>query len=70
VELHFDLYNRVEGSNDAKYVFAPFSHDGGSDVPPDGTVTLVPAPSALVGLLSMGVVGLAGALWRRRRKKA
>jgi len=64
VELHFDLYNHVMGKNKAKIVFAPFSHDA------DGTVTYVPAPSALVGLLSMGVVGLAGALWRRRRKKA
>ncbi len=62
VELHFDLYNHVEGKNKAKIVFAPFSHDA------DGTTTYIPAPSALVGLLSMGLVGLAGALWRRRKK--
>jgi len=30
----------------------------------------IPAPSALVGLLSMGVMGLLGLAWRRRRRAA
>ncbi len=31
---------------------------------------LIPAPSALVGLLSMGLMGLLGLAWRRRRRAA
>lgn len=47
VQVHFDVYNHVEGGNHVRYKFAPFSHDA------DGTVDIVPAPSALVGLLGL-----------------
>jgi len=36
----------------------------------DLDVRLIPAPSALVGLLSMGLMGLAGLVWRHRRRGA
>ncbi len=49
VQVHFDVYNHVEGGNHVKYKFAPFSHDA------DGTVDVVPAPPALVALMGMGV---------------
>ncbi|GAB6188067.1 choice-of-anchor N protein [Thermopirellula anaerolimosa] len=48
VQVHFDVYNHVEGANHVKYKFAPFSHDA------DGTVDVVPAPPALVGLIGLG----------------
>ena len=43
-------YNHVIiGKNKAKYVFSPFSHDGGS--------TQVPEPTTLI-LLGLGLIGL------------
>jgi hypothetical protein len=62
LRLHFDLYNHVVGKNNAKYVFAPFSHDGTGH----GDGEFVPAPSSLVGLCSMAIMGLA--VVRRRRR--
>lgn len=48
--VHFDAYDHVDGSNHVKYVFAPFSHDGGT-----GTV---PAPGAvLLGVIGIGTIG-------------
>jgi len=48
VQVHFDVYNHVEGGNHVKYKFAPFSHDA------DGTVDVVPAPPAVVALIGLG----------------
>ncbi len=59
--LHFDAYDHVEARNGA--IFAPFSHDGQA---PGGQENIVPEPSSIVSLLSMGALGLAAA-WRRRR---
>ena len=59
--VHVDLYNHIEGANHGK--FAPFSHDG------DGDVHVIPAPSTLVGLVTMAATGLFIA-WRRRLKRS
>jgi PEP-CTERM motif len=57
--IHFDVFDHVEGGNDGKYVFAPFSHDGeaggggggggGGSGPEPGTIAL----------FGMGLAGLA-----------
>ncbi|NMC20824.1 MAG: hypothetical protein GYA33_10435 [Thermogutta sp.] len=47
VQVHFDVYDHVEGGNHVKYKFAPFSHDA------DATVDAAPAPPALVGLIGL-----------------
>jgi hypothetical protein len=58
--IHFDAFDHVEGGNDGRYVFAPFSHDGeangggGGGAPEPGTM-------ALFGL------GLAGFAVARRK---
>ena len=61
LDLHFDLYNHVEGKNKTKTYFAPFSHST------DGEATFVPAPPAYVGLIGMAIMGLGAYVWRRRR---
>jgi hypothetical protein len=55
--FHFDLYDHYFNQRgDAKYVFAPFSHDG--------ETTTVPEPGTLA-LVGMGFAGLAARLRRR-----
>lgn len=53
--LHFDVYDHVGGGNHAKYVFAPFSHDGEASSPEPHT-----------GLLFLLMAGLATFTIRRR----
>lgn len=63
--VHFDAYNHVGGETHAKYVFAPFSHDGegsGGGVPPAS----IPEPTTLL-LSIMGLLALVG--FRRRSVK-
>jgi hypothetical protein len=55
--LHFDAFNHVEAGQHAKYVFAPFSHDGETGGAPE-------PPMAL--LFGSGLVGLVGMRLRRK----
>jgi hypothetical protein len=59
--IHFDLYDHVGSDTDARFVFAPFSHDA------DGQVEVVPEPSALL-LLGTGMCAMAFYARSRRRK--
>ena len=56
--VQFDVYNHVDSINRSRAIFAPFSHD----------VSHVPAPSTLVGLMTMAATGLFIALRRRFKK--
>jgi len=59
--VHFDLYDGIEGAHHAKFVFAPFSHDGGGSEDP----LPVPEPAGLT-LLAGGLFALS--MIRRRRR--
>jgi hypothetical protein len=61
--LHFDVYDHVGAATDAKYIFAPFSHDGEGD----GCCTPVPEPGT-VSLLGSALAALGGAFSMRRRR--
>jgi hypothetical protein len=66
--FHFDLYDHISAANDARYIFAPFSHDAGGssgngDIPSTGPV---PEPG-MASLLGIGLLGQAWLLSRRRR---
>lgn len=69
--FHFDLYDHVGAATDAKYIFAPFSHDAagssGSSGGTPGTGT-VPEPG-MVSLLGIGLLGQAWLLRQRRRRQ-
>jgi hypothetical protein len=58
-KVHFDAYNHIYvGKNHAKYVFAPFSHDG------EG-INIVPEPATMFIFSSgLGIMG-----WEKRRRK-
>jgi hypothetical protein len=61
--IHFDVYDHVVCATDAKYKFAPFSHDG--EGTPGGPGASVPEPSTLL-LLGSGICTLA--LYARARR--
>lgn len=60
-DLHIDVYNHVMAGNHVKYTFAPLSHDAGTGV---NDPFPVPEPGAL-GLFLVGLMSLAGLMWRR-----
>jgi hypothetical protein len=58
--IHFDAFNHVEGGQDARYVFAPFSHDGEGDGGGGGGGGGGGAPEpGTIALFGMGIAGLA-----------
>ena len=56
--FHFDLYDHIQAQNGARYINAPFSHDG------DGTNVHMPEPGTIF-LLGSGLAGLG--FWRFRK---
>lgn len=56
-QVHFDAFNHVVGTTDAK--FAPFSHDAGGQVPEPGTLLM----------LGAGLTTAAGIRFKRNRKR-
>jgi len=73
--VHFDLYDGIAGGRHGKFIFAPFSHDGGGEGGGGGTggegggnedPISVPAP----GGLALFIGGLAGFLSAYRRRRA
>lgn len=67
IDLHFDLYNVTQARRDPLDLdrddFAPFSHDATTDRPPEVHV----AEPGVLSLLGFGLLGLAGAIRRRRQ---
>jgi len=67
--LHFDLYDHYIAKGDAKYVFAPFSHDGENGGGVDAEEIVTPEPASATMLVAAAFT-LFGAGWRKRRKSA
>ncbi len=66
--IHFDLYDHYVSGSHSKFVFAPFSHDGGGDGGVDVDVTIVPEPASTT-LFGTAFLGIFGARWFNRRRK-
>ena len=56
--FHFDLYDHIQAQNGARYISAPYSHDG------DGTNVHMPEPGTIF-LMGSGLAGLG--FWRFRK---
>lgn len=59
--FHFDLYDHVQAPNGARYINAPFSHDG------VGTTVHAPEPVTIM-LFGSGLAGLGFWRWRQGTK--
>jgi hypothetical protein len=67
--IHFDLYDHYYSQKKAKYVFAPFSHDGEGEGGVDVDVTIAPEPASTT-LFGTAFLGMLGVRWFNKRRKS